>query len=92
MSTIYKLYSCLLARRLSRWMESSDRLHMTHKSFRAFNGCHEHNFLAITMLGQTRRLQRKLYQVWYDLRNAFGFLPQDLCGVYSAISALSLGS
>ena len=65
---------------------------MAHKSFRAFNGCHEHNFLAITMLGQTRRLQRKLYQVWYDLRNAFGFLPQDLCGVYSATSALSLGS
>ncbi|CAI5733649.1 unnamed protein product [Peronospora farinosa] len=30
------------------------------------------------MLDQTRRSHRKLYQVWYDLRNAFGSLPQDL--------------
>ncbi|CAI5714966.1 unnamed protein product [Peronospora destructor] len=35
--TIYKLYSGLLAQ----------------KGFRAFNGCHEHNFLATTMLDQT---------------------------------------
>ena len=92
MSTIYKLYSSLLARRLSRWMESSDRLPMAQKGFKAFNGCHEHNFLAIAMLDQTRRLQRKSYQTWYNLSNAFGSLPQDLCGVYSATSALSLGS
>ncbi|CAI5728751.1 unnamed protein product [Hyaloperonospora brassicae] len=30
------------------------------------------------MLDQTRRSHRKLYQVWYDLRNAFGSLPQAL--------------
>uniref|UniRef100_A0AAV1V724 Reverse transcriptase domain-containing protein n=1 Tax=Peronospora matthiolae TaxID=2874970 RepID=A0AAV1V724_9STRA len=30
------------------------------------------------MLDQTRRSRRKLYQVWYDLRNAFGSLPQPL--------------
>ena len=76
--TIYKLYSGLLAKRLSRWLELNNRLPMAQKGFRAFNGCHEHNFLATTMLDQTRRSHRKLYQVWYDLRNAFGSLPQAL--------------
>uniref|UniRef100_A0AAV1VNV4 Reverse transcriptase n=1 Tax=Peronospora matthiolae TaxID=2874970 RepID=A0AAV1VNV4_9STRA len=75
---IYKLYSGLLARRLSRWLELNNRLPMAQKGFRAFNGCHEHNFLATTMLDQSRRSHRKLYQVWYDLRNAFGSLPQPL--------------
>ena len=75
---IYKLYSGLLARRLSRWLELNNRLPMAQKGFRAFNGCHEHNFVATTMLDQSRRSHRKLYQVWYDLRNAFGSLPQAL--------------
>ncbi|CAI5733073.1 unnamed protein product [Peronospora farinosa] len=56
--TVYKLYSGLLARRLSRWMEGNDRLPMAQKGFRAFNGCHEHNFLATTMLGRQRALSR----------------------------------
>ncbi|OWZ01203.1 reverse transcriptase, partial [Phytophthora megakarya] len=76
--TIYKLYSGLLGRRLSRWLEGNERLPMAQKGFRAFNGCHEHNFMATTLLDQTRRLHRRLYQVWYDLRNAFGSLPQQL--------------
>ncbi|OWY94612.1 hypothetical protein PHMEG_00035606, partial [Phytophthora megakarya] len=76
--TIYKLYSGLLARRLSRWLERNERLPMAQKGFRAFNGCHEHNFTATTLLDQTRRLHRRLYQVWYDLRNAFGSMPQQL--------------
>ncbi|KAK1935455.1 Retrovirus-related Pol polyprotein from type-2 retrotransposable element R2DM [Phytophthora citrophthora] len=76
--TIYKLYSGLLARRLSRWLERNGRLPMAQKGFRAFNGCHEHNFTATSLLDQTRRMHRKLYQVWYDLRNAFGSLPQQL--------------
>ncbi|OWZ00696.1 reverse transcriptase, partial [Phytophthora megakarya] len=75
---IYKLYSGLLARRLSRWLERNQRLPMAQKGFRAFNGCHEHNLVATTLLDQTRRLHRRLYQVWYDLRNAFGSLPQLL--------------
>ena len=41
---IYKLYSGLLARRLSCWLELNDQLPMAQKGLRAFNGCHEHNF------------------------------------------------
>ncbi|KAE8981362.1 hypothetical protein PR001_g24022, partial [Phytophthora rubi] len=77
-TAIYKLYSGLLARRLSRFLEANDRLTISQKGFRAFNGCHEHNFVATTLLEQTRRIHRRLYQVWYDLRNAFGSLAQQL--------------
>jgi hypothetical protein len=75
---IYKIYSGLLARRLSTWMEANARLPDAQKGFRAFNGCHEHNFVATSLLDQARRLHRRLYAVWYDLRNAFGSLPQDM--------------
>jgi len=75
---IYKLYSGLMARRLSRWLEGNARLPIAQKGFRAFNGCHEHNFVAAALLDQTRRLHRQLYEVWYDLANAFGSLPQPL--------------
>ncbi|KAF1325661.1 reverse transcriptase, partial [Globisporangium splendens] len=76
--TVYKLYTGLLAQRLSRWLEANGRLPMTQKGFRPFNGCHENNFVSTTLLDQTRRLHRKLYLVWYDLRDAFGSLPQQL--------------
>ncbi|KAE8960438.1 hypothetical protein PR001_g30386, partial [Phytophthora rubi] len=51
---------------------------MAQKGFRAFNGCHEHNFVATTLLDQTRRMHRRLYEIWYDLRNAFGSVHQDM--------------
>uniref|UniRef100_H3GYD4 Reverse transcriptase domain-containing protein n=1 Tax=Phytophthora ramorum TaxID=164328 RepID=H3GYD4_PHYRM len=77
-TAIYKLYSGLLATRLSRFLENNNLLPMAQKGFRAFNGCHEHNFVATTLLDQTRRLHRRLYEVWYDLRNAFGSVNQDM--------------
>ncbi|OWY99629.1 reverse transcriptase [Phytophthora megakarya] len=77
-TAIYKLYSGLLAQRLSAYLEGNELLPMAQKGFRAFNGCHEHNFVATTLLDQTRRMHRKLYQVWYDLRNAFGSVHQDM--------------
>uniref|UniRef100_H3GYC6 Reverse transcriptase domain-containing protein n=1 Tax=Phytophthora ramorum TaxID=164328 RepID=H3GYC6_PHYRM len=74
-TAIYKLYSGLLARQLSRFLETNKRLPISQKGFRAFNSCHEHNFVATTLLDQTHR---RLYAVWYDLRNAFGSLVQQL--------------
>jgi hypothetical protein len=75
---IYKLYSGILAKRFTRWMDTNERFSLAQKGFRAFNGCHEHNFLSTSLLDQTRRMHRKLYVVWYDLKNAFGSLPQAM--------------
>ena len=76
--TLYKLYTGLLARRLSLWLEANQQLPMSQKGFRAFNGCNENNFVGSSLLDQARRLHRKLYAVWYDLKDAFGSLPQPL--------------
>lgn len=76
--TLYKLYTGLLAKRLSRWLEANGQLPMSQKGFRSFNGCHENNFLSTSLLDQARRVHRKLYLLWYDLKDAFGSLPQQL--------------
>eukprot|EP00644_Phytophthora_capsici_P018487 jgi/Phyca11/129776/e_gw1.87.183.1 len=72
---IYKLYTGILARRLTRWMDANDRHAPGQKGFRAVNGCGEHNFLAATLIDNARRKHRPLYEVWYDFRNAFGSVP-----------------
>ena len=76
--TVYKLYTGLLAARLSGWLEGNGRLPPTQKGFRPVNGCHENNFVSTSLLDQARRLHRPLYVVWYDLQDAFGSVPHAL--------------
>ena len=75
---IYKLYAGVLARRFTRWLYANERHADAQKSFRATNGCGEHNFLAATLVDQARRKHRELRVVWYDFANAFGSVPHDL--------------
>ena len=75
---IYKLYAGVLARRFTRWLDANERHADEQKSFRATNGCGEHNFLAATLVDQARRKHRELRVVWYDFANAFGSVPHDL--------------
>ena len=56
-------------------MEGHDRFDNAQKAFREFSGCHEHNFLATTILDDTRRSKKPLYMAWYDLKNAFPSMP-----------------
>ncbi|KAF1326947.1 reverse transcriptase, partial [Globisporangium splendens] len=74
--TVYKLYAGVLAVRFQRWMDANARFTFSQKGFRSFNGCNEHNFVATSLYEQARRTRKKLFVVWYDLRNAFGSLPQ----------------
>nr|KAE8920248.1 hypothetical protein PF009_g29456 [Phytophthora fragariae] len=69
---VYKLYAGIIAKRFTRWMEMNERHTDAQKGFRAFNGCAEHNFLASAMSDQSKRQNRALCIVWYDLANAFG--------------------
>jgi hypothetical protein len=73
---VYKLYAGILARRCR--MEENGRHTDAQKGFRAFNDCAEHNFLASAMADQSKRHQRSLYIVWYDLANAFGSTPHSM--------------
>ncbi|KAH9138407.1 hypothetical protein AeRB84_017272 [Aphanomyces euteiches] len=74
-STLYKLFATIIKTRFSTWMECNERLNNAQKGFRAFNGCHEHNFLAWSVMDSTRRKAKPLYAVWYDIKNAFGSIP-----------------
>jgi hypothetical protein len=65
--TIYKLYTGLLAQRLSSWLEGNALLPMSQKGFRQFNGCNENNFMTAMMLDQARRLHRRLSCVSYTV-------------------------
>ncbi|KAG2870307.1 hypothetical protein PC114_g27437 [Phytophthora cactorum] len=75
---IYKTYAGLLARRFTRWLDANGRHAEDQKGFRAVNGCGEHNFLASTLIDHARRSRKELHMVWYDLKNAFGSVPQEL--------------
>ena len=77
-SALYKLYITIVKSRFSLWLESNGRLNDAQKGFRSFNGCHEHNFVAQSMMDTTRRNKKSLYSAWYDLRNAFGTIPFNL--------------
>ncbi|KAJ0394296.1 hypothetical protein P43SY_007760 [Pythium insidiosum] len=62
---IYKLYTGVLTRRLSSWLEANERLPPSQKGFRACSGCAEHQFLATSLVDQARRLHRPLYAVCF---------------------------
>lgn len=72
------MYSDMLARRLTKWLEANERLTNAQKGFWAVNGCAEHNSLSTAVLDQTKRRPRPLHLVWYDLKNAFGSVPPEL--------------
>jgi hypothetical protein len=77
-NAIYKIYAAVFAKRLAANAMASGRISPTQKGFVPMNGCHEHGFIQTAVLNQTKRKRRKLYQVWYDLENAFGSVDHSL--------------
>ena len=45
MRTIYKLYSGVLAERVSKWTEANDVLAPAQKGFLPYDGIFEHNYI-----------------------------------------------
>ncbi|CDI85059.1 hypothetical protein EPH_0061080 [Eimeria praecox] len=78
---IYKLYAALWANRITDWAIQSGVASKSQKGFMPVNGCHEHLFLAQSILHSTRRSKRPLYMTYYDLKNAFGSIPHKLIDV-----------
>lgn len=70
-SVIYKLFAGILANRLTAWTVANKSISPTQKGFMPRNGVHEHGFVATTLMNRARRCRGSLYQVWYDLENAF---------------------
>jgi ribonuclease HI len=77
-STLYKLYTSILQRRLGSWAEENNRIHNAQKGFRdGVAGCDEHQFVSHAMLDDTRRSKLPIYMVYYDIKNAFGAIPHE---------------
>ncbi|KAE8741564.1 hypothetical protein FOCC_FOCC012901 [Frankliniella occidentalis] len=81
-SCLYKLYTAVLADRLSTWALRTGALSSIQKGFVPAEGCLEHNFLLQQCLDYARESGSELCVSWLDLKNAFGSVP------HSAILAL----
>ncbi|GFS63280.1 retrovirus-related Pol polyprotein from type-2 retrotransposable element R2DM [Nephila pilipes] len=98
-----KVFSSVLAARISSWANINSRLSPFQKGFRENDGCSEHNFLLQQAITGAKRHHLDLSMAWLDLENAFGSVPHrfilealEHAGVPSStvslISALYTGS
>ena len=78
---IYKLYAALWANKITKWAIKTGVASKSQKGFMPVNGCHEHLFLAQSILHSTRRSKKSLYMTYYDLKNAFGSISHELIHV-----------
>ncbi|XP_046856073.1 uncharacterized protein LOC124449166 [Xenia sp. Carnegie-2017] len=78
MSTMYKLFMGVLAKRLTKWSIYNGILSDEQKSARPSEGCYEHTFLLKSIVADSRRRKQKLCMAWLDIRNAFGSISHDV--------------
>ena len=78
MSTMYKLFMGVLAKRLTRWSIDTGILSDEQKSARPSEGCYEHTFMLKSIVADARRRKQKLCIAWLDLRNAFGSVSHQV--------------
>ncbi|GFS63289.1 retrovirus-related Pol polyprotein from type-1 retrotransposable element R2 [Nephila pilipes] len=70
-----KVFSSVLAARISSWANINSRLSPFQKGFRENDGCSEHNFILEQAITGAKRLHLDLSMAWLDLENAFGSVP-----------------
>ena len=87
-NTIAKLYSGILADRISRWAEDGKRISPQQKGFTRHDGCLEHNFLLQSAINQARRSGQELCVAWLDLANAFPSVPHS--HIFGTLALLGL--
>jgi len=87
-NTIAKLYSGVLADRVSRWAEDGKRISPQQKGFTRHDGCLEHNFILQSAINQARRTGQELCVAWLDLANAFPSVPHS--HIFGTLTLLGL--
>ena len=81
LSTLYKLYSGILASRLTRIATSHGWLSAEQKGFLpGVRGIQEHTFLLQTAIDEAKKNYGDLSIAWLDLTNAFGAIPHPVLG------------
>jgi hypothetical protein len=87
-NTVAKLYSGVLADRISRWAEDGKRISPQQKGFTRHDGCLEHNFVLQSAINQARRSGQELCVAWLDLANAFPSVPHN--HIFGTLALLGL--
>lgn len=77
MSCLYKLLMAIIAKRTTNHAIDNHLLSPEQKSARPNEGCYEHSFLLNSLVNDARRINKKLYLAWLDIRNAFGSIPHS---------------
>ena len=77
-STISKLYSKVLANRLTKWLEANNVLSHCQKRFMPYDGVLEHNFVREEHINRVQKTPRaELCIAWLDFANAFPSVSQE---------------
>lgn len=76
--TLYKLFTRLIANRLSRWLENNSLFCHQQKGFRPFDGMLENNFLLQHRIREAKKNKKELYILLVDIKNAFGSIPHPI--------------
>ena len=77
MSCLYKLFTSLLALRVSNFSIQNNLMSPQQKSARPAEGCHEHTFTLQSIVADCKRSQKNCFFAWLDLRNAFGSINHE---------------
>ena len=88
MSCIYKLFTSLLASRLSSFAIDQKLLSDTQKSARPSEGCHEHTFTLQAVIADCKRNNKNCFMAWLDLRNAFGSISHE--AIYTTLQYMGI--
>ncbi|GFR09075.1 reverse transcriptase domain-containing protein [Trichonephila clavata] len=77
LSTMGKVFSSVLAARLSSWATINNRLSPFQKGFRESEDYVEHNFLLEQAIVDAKHSRSNLALAWLDLENSFGPIPHS---------------
>ena len=90
MSCIYKLFSSLLAMRVTSFAITNDLMSAEQKCARPAEGCHEHTFTLQSIVADCKRNQKNCFLAWLDLKNAFGSISHEV--IYTTLSHMGFPS
>lgn len=89
-STAYKLFSALMAGRMSRWLEKFQLLAKGQKGYRQFDGAIENIYTLESRIADAKRSKKSLYVFLLDLKDAFGSISHE--AIYDVLHKSGAGN
>ena len=84
MSCIYKLFTSLLAMRISTFAITNNLMSEDQKCARPAEGCHEHTCTLQSIVTDCKRNNKNCFIAWLDLKNVFRSVPHQV--IYTTLA------